>query len=236
MATGADLAGRRALVTGGAGDIGAAVAERLARRGAGVTTLDREGPADIRVDLADAEAVAPLAAQVTSHDYDIVVHCAAVVRLARLVESDPADWDLMYAVNQRAPMWLTRAVLPGMVERGWGRVVFIGSDSAKAGAGRESAYAATKAALVGFARSVAREVARDGVTLNVVCPGPIDTGLTRRTMADHPETLERLVRAIPVGRLGTGDEVAATVDWLVGPEAGFVTGQAISVSGGMTMQ
>ena len=123
-----------------------------------------------------------------------------------------------------------------MVERGWGRVVFIGSDSARAGAGRESAYAATKAALLGFAKSVAREVARDGVTVNVVCPGPIDTAMTRAAMADHPGTLERLVRAIPVGRLGTVEEVAAAVDWLAGPDAGFVTGQAISVSGGMTMQ
>lgn len=221
----------RALVTGGCGDIGAAVVARLAARGVEVTTLDVAEGADLRVDLADAGAVAAVRA-----DVDVLVHVAAVVRLGRLVESDPADWDLMYAVNQRAPMLLTRALLPGMVERGWGRVVFVASDSARAGAGRESAYAGTKAALLGFAKSVAREVARDGVTVNVVSPGPIDTALTRAAMADRPETLERLVRAVPVGRLGTADEVAAAVDWLTGPDAGFVTGQVVSVSGGMTMQ
>lgn len=221
----------RALVTGGVGDIGAAVVARLAARGVEVTTLDLADGADLRVDLAD-----PAAVEAVGGAFDVVVHAAAVVRVARLTESDPADWELMYAVNQRAPMLLTRALLPGMVERGWGRVVFIGSDSARAGAGRESAYAATKAALLGFAKSVAREVARDGVTVNVVCPGPIDTAMTQAAMAEHPGTLERLVRAIPVGRLGTVDEVAAAVDWLAGPDAGFVTGQAISVSGGMTMQ
>lgn len=221
----------RALVTGGCGDIGAAVVARLVAREVEVTTLDVADGADLRVDLADADAVAAVRA-----DVDVLVHVAAVVRLGRLVESDPADWDLMYAVNQRAPMLLTRALLPGMVERGWGRVMFVSSDSARAGAGRESAYAATKAALLGFAKSVAREVARDGVTVNVVSPGPIDTALTRSAMADRPETLQRLVRAVPVGRLGTPVEVAAAVDWLTGPDAGFVTGQVVSVSGGMTMQ
>ncbi|MDF1605284.1 SDR family oxidoreductase [Nocardioides sp. YIM 152315] len=231
-----DLDGRRALVTGGAGDIGRSVVERLVARGAEVTVLDRAAPADLRVDLADARAVEAIADVVRTDAFDILVQCAAVVRLGRLVESGPDDWDLMYAVNQRAPMVLTQAALPGMVERGWGRVVLIGSDSARAGAGGESAYAATKAALLGFARSAAREVARAGVTVNVVCPGPIDTAMTRAAMADRPQTLERLVRAIPVGRLGAADEVAAAVDWLVAPSAGFVTGQAVSVSGGMTMQ
>jgi 2-hydroxycyclohexanecarboxyl-CoA dehydrogenase len=231
-----DLDGRRALVTGGAGGIGRAVVDRLVARGAEVVVADVAEGADLRVDLADRTALDGLAATVADERFDIAVQCAAVVRLGRLVESDPGDWDLMYAVNQRAPMLLTQALLPGMVHRGWGRVVLIGSDSARAGAGRESAYAATKAALIGFAKSVAREVARDGVTVNVVCPGPIDTAMTRAAMADRPETLTRLQRAIPVGRLGAPDEVAASVDWLVGPDAGFVTGQAVAVSGGMTMQ
>lgn len=201
-----------------------------------MTVVDRTDDADIRVDLGDRAELDVLAARLAAERYDVVVQAAAVVRLGRLVESDSSDWDVMYAVNQRAPMLITRAVLPAMVGRGWGRVILIGSDSARAGAGRESAYAATKAALIGFAKSVAREVARDGVTLNVVCPGPIDTAMTRAAMAGRPETLERLVRAIPAGRLGEADEIAACVEWLAGPDSGFVTGQAISISGGMTMQ
>ena len=125
-----------------------------------------------------------------------------VTRVERITESDPAGWDLMWRVNLRAPMRLSKAVLPGMLERGWGRIVFVATDSARAGAGGEGIYSATKAGLLGFAKSLARESARGGVTSNVVCPGLVDTAMLQKVAADKPNVIESLTRGIPMRRLG----------------------------------
>jgi 2-hydroxycyclohexanecarboxyl-CoA dehydrogenase len=239
-----DLSGRTAMVTGGAGGIGSAICADLAGLGAAVVVADLDVDAARRVaetiggtaegvDLTDPASIEALAALVPASD--IVVHNAGVSIVEPFVSSDPANWDLMWKVNLRAPMLLTRALLPGMMERGWGRLVFISSDGARAGSGGEGAYSATKAGLFGLAKTLAREAGRRGVTSNVVCPGPTDTPMLRSVSDRHPGLVEKLARQIPLGRLGVPEDVAATVAFLCTDRAAYVTGQTVSVSGGITM-
>jgi 2-hydroxycyclohexanecarboxyl-CoA dehydrogenase len=239
----APLAGRTALVTGAASDIGRAVCAALHADGARVVatdlraeplaTLATELPGLVAepLDLLAADAPARLAA----HGPDVLAAVAGLPVVARFAEHDPGEWDRLWAINLRAPMALTRALLPGMVERRWGRLLYVSSDSARAGAGGEAVYAATKAGLLGFAKSVAREVARAGVTANVVCPGPIDTATSRAILDGRPRLREGLLRATPVGRLGEPAEVAAALAHLASPAAAFTTGQVLSVNGGIAM-
>ncbi|WP_017538967.1 SDR family NAD(P)-dependent oxidoreductase [Nocardiopsis halophila] len=243
------LEGRTALVTGGAGGIGRAVCAALARAGAAVVAADLDaaaarravadlpGAAAVGADLAGPGGVDAAVARVRAAvgRVDVLVHNAGVGVVGPFVQSDPGDWDLMWRVNARAPMLLTRTFLPGMVERGFGRLVFVSSDGARAGAGGEAAYAATKAALLGLAKSLARETARQGVTSNAVCPGPTDTPMLRRVAEEHPGMVEALARRIPAGRLGEAADVAAAVAFLADPAASYITGQTLSVSGGITM-
>ncbi|WP_214413155.1 SDR family NAD(P)-dependent oxidoreductase [Sphaerisporangium fuscum] len=247
------LGGRTAVVTGGAGAIGAAICADLVALGAGVVVADvdgagaaevaarlresrREGAAGAvgtKVDLADpgsiqefCDAVGPV---------DIVVHNAGVSIVEPFAGSDPAGWDLMWRVNLRAPMLLTRLLLPGMLARSWGRLVFISSDGARAGSGGEGAYAATKAGLFGLAKTLAREAARGNVTSNVVCPGPTDTPMLRRIDAEKPGLVDKIAKGIPLRRLGRPADVAGLVAYLCTERAAYVTGQTLSVSGGITM-
>ena len=241
------LAGHTALIPGGAGGIGRAVAVDLLALGARVVIADVGtdrlaavgADLDVRtvpVDLADDASIDGLADALRDEDCSILVNNAGLPPDMRpFTGSDPDDWDLLYRVNQRAPMRLTKLLLPGMVRRGFGRVIHISSDSARSGSGGEAVYAATKSALLGFAKSVAREVARDGVTSNVVCPGPILTPMVEDAMSRDPGLRARLERMIPMRRIGEAEEVSAAVAWLASPRAGFVTGQVISISGGVTM-
>lgn len=240
---GLSLDGRTALVTGGAGGIGSAICADLAALGARVIVADRE-PAAARavaarcpgavaehVDLADPASVDDLAARVG--DPQIVVHNAGVSIVEPFVDSDPANWDLMWRVNLRAPMQLTRLLLPRMREGG--RLVFISSDGARAGSGGEGAYAATKAGLFGLAKTLAREAAPQGVTSNVICPGPTDTAMVRAVAEHHPGLMDKLARQIPLRRIGHPSDVAGLVAFLCTDRAGYITGQVLSVSGGITM-
>ena len=247
---GLDLTGRTAVVTGGAGGIGRAICADLASLGAkvAVADLDEAGAAAVAegypgaqpfgVDLEDPASVDALAARVTASlgGADILVHNAGLSIIERFTHSDPAGWDRMWRVNLRAPMQLTRALLPGMCERGWGRLVFISSDGARAGSGGEGAYAAVKAGMFGLAKTLAREAARSGVTSNVVCPGPTETPMLATVAAGSPGLVEKLARSIPLGRLGQPADVAGMVAFLCTDRAGYITGQTISVSGGITMQ
>jgi 2-hydroxycyclohexanecarboxyl-CoA dehydrogenase len=249
---GLSLAGRIAVVTGGAGAIGSAICRDLAALGARVVVADLDGagarevaaalpgpdPAEAaEVDLADGASIAAFTADVTARvgPVDVLVNNAGITQVEPFAESDPATWDRLWQVNLRAPMLLTQALLDGMTERSWGRVVFVSSDGARAGAGGEAVYTACKAGLFGFARSLAREVARHQVTSNVVCPGPTDTPMLRAVAGEKPKLVEALTRAIPLRRLGTPEDVAGTVAFLCSERAGYLTGQTVSVSGGITM-
>ncbi|MBC6461238.1 SDR family NAD(P)-dependent oxidoreductase [Actinomadura sp. HBU206391] len=242
---GLTLDGRTALVTGAAGGIGRAICVDLAALGAHVVVadVDESGARETAGSLPDASALhvdlgdpGDIAAAVTRlRPVDVLVHNAGVSIVDPFTESDPADWDLMWKINLRAPMQLTQALLPGMVDRGWGRLVFISSDGARAGSGGEGAYAATKAGLFGLAKTLAREAARSGVTSNVVCPGPTDTPMVRAVAERHPGLLDALARQIPLRRIGRPGDVAGLVAFLCSERAGYITGQTLSVSGGITM-
>ena len=248
MADEKPLSGRRALITGAAQGIGAAIAAELAGLGAAVVIADVDaqgakqvaaefaGGTAVAIDLADTESVEScIEAVLAEGDIDILVNNAGVSTVEHFLDSDPAGWDRMWRINLRAPMRLAQAFLPGMMEREWGRLLFIATDSARAGAGGESVYASCKAGLFGLAKTLAREAAKYSVTSNVVCPGLVDTPMLRRHAEAHPNLMSALVKSIPLRRPGTADEVAAYVGFLAGPRAAYVTGQTVSVSGGVTM-
>ena len=243
-----------AVVTGGAGAIGAAVCHRLAIVGQRVMVVDLDATAAERVaaelpgdghdgvglDVADTDAVAEAMATIETDVGPIVslINVAGWDRFVRFVDTTPDFWDRVIAVNYRGTLNTVHAVLPQMIERQRGRIVSVASDAARVGSSLESIYAGAKGAVISFSKSVAREVARYGITVNVVCPGPTDTPLIRG-MADDIGSGERfidaLTRAIPMRRLATADDVAPAIVFLASDEAGFITGQTLSVSGGLTM-
>jgi 2-hydroxycyclohexanecarboxyl-CoA dehydrogenase len=243
-----------AVVTGGAGAIGAAVCRRLADRGARVAVVDLDaasatrtaaalpgdGHVGIGLDVADTAAVRDAMVAVTTDAGPVgtLVNVAGWDRFVPFVDTDPAFWERVIDINYRGTLNTVHALLPGMIERQHGRIVSIASDAARVGSSLESVYAGAKGAVIAFSKSVAREVARYGITVNVVCPGPTDTPLIRG-MADDLGSGERfidaLTRAIPMRRLATPDDVAPAIVFLASADAGFITGQTLSVSGGLTM-
>jgi 2-hydroxycyclohexanecarboxyl-CoA dehydrogenase len=246
---GLSLQGRVAVVTGGAGGIGSQICDDLASLAARVVVADVQetdarsvadrlpNAVPIGVDLADEESVDTFATRCreTVGAVDILVGCAAITLLERFVESDKREWDRHWKINLRANMQLSHAFLPAMIDREWGRLVFISSDGARAGSSGEVVYSAAKAGLMGLAKSLAREVARYGVTSNVVCPGVTDTPNTRRHQQENPRLHDALVKRIPARRMGTPAEISAMVAFLCTERAAYVTGQTISVNGGIAM-
>ncbi|MGW5385746.1 SDR family NAD(P)-dependent oxidoreductase [Nocardia sp. NPDC003963] len=243
-----ELAGRTALVTGGGAGIGAEIAFRLSRHGARVVILDRDIEAAravagrlgdgvaVELDLTDPDAIArELDSNHALSDIDILVNNAGSTRVERFVDSDPRTWDGMWSLNLRAPMQLCHAIIPGMTERGWGRLIFIATDSARVGGGGEGVYSATKAGLLGLAKTLARETARNGITSNVICPGLIDTAMLRSVAENNANFMDKLRKVIPMRRAGTVAEVAAAVEFLCGGDSSYFTGQTLSVNGGVTM-
>jgi len=242
------LAGRTALVTGGAGGIGSRIARDLADLGARVliADLDMDGARSVaagipdvavfEVDLSDPDSVATLAEAIKAEEHvDVLVNNAGWDKVGPFVDSDPALWDRLIGINLRAPMQLTHALLPGMLERSWGRLLFISSDAGRVGSTGEAVYGACKSGLIGFAKTMAREAARQQVTSNVVCPGPSDTPLLQEVASGNPKLVESLKKAIPLRRLGEPRDVAGMVAFLASERADYITGQTISVSGGLTM-
>jgi 2-hydroxycyclohexanecarboxyl-CoA dehydrogenase len=221
---------RRALVTGGASGIGAAVARRLAADGVAVVIADLQG--GVRLDVTDFDGVA---ATIAEHGpFDILVNCVGVDQHAFFTRTTPAEWRRLIAVNLESVLNTTHAVLPAMQAAGWGRIVNVASEAGRLGSRGGSVYAAAKGGVIAFTRSIARENGRKGITANVVAPGPIDTPLLRQAVGDGGDKLlDAMTGATLAGRLGTADEVAAAVAFLVSEQAGYVTGEVLGVSGGM---
>jgi 2-hydroxycyclohexanecarboxyl-CoA dehydrogenase len=249
------VSARVALVTGSGRGIGRAIARRLAGDGMAVGVVDvdaatagavaddiaRDGgrAASAVADVADRAAVAAAVRTVEAAlgPVDVLVNNAGWERMALFVESEPALWDRLIAVNYRGTLNVTHAVVAGMIGRKRGRIVTIASDAGRVGSTGEAVYSGCKAALVGFSKALAREVARHGVTVNVVCPGPVDTQLLKDVMAGErgQKILAGMQRAIPLGRLAQPEDVAGAVAYFASEEASYVTGQVLSVSGGLTM-
>jgi 2-hydroxycyclohexanecarboxyl-CoA dehydrogenase len=247
---------RVALVTGGARGIGAAIARGLAQDGMTVVIADirAEQARDnaraieqaggralaIDMDIRDPASVTAgvAAARDESGEISVLVNVAGWDELKPFVDTDEEFWQEVLEVNFKGGLRLTHALLPSMIERRWGRIVNISSDAGRVGSSLESVYAGAKGAIISFTKTVARETARLGVTANIVCPGPTDTEMLQDVAAAHPDAdkvLERLARAVPMKRLGKPDDVAAAVRFFASESAGYITGQTLSVSGGLTM-
>jgi 2-hydroxycyclohexanecarboxyl-CoA dehydrogenase len=191
---------------------------------------------DVTSDAGVAAAIA--AGDAEFGPVDIIVNNAGWDEHHKFVETDEDFWDRVIEINYKGVLRATHAVLPGMLEREWGRVINIGSDAARVGSSLEAVYAGAKAGVVAFTKTIAREAARAGVTANVVCPGPTDTPLLAEILGSTEEAqrvIAGMTRAVPMKRLGQPEEIAAAVAFFARDDAGFVTGQTLSVSGGLTM-
>ena len=247
---------RTVVVTGGGGGIGGATCRRFGAEGARVAVLDlnREsaeavagsiraagGQAQaIGCDITDRASVdAALAAtQARFGPVDVLVNNAGWDVFQPFTKTEPAQWERLIAINLVGALHLHHAVLPGMVERRRGRIVNVSSDAARVGSSGEAVYAACKGGIVAFSKTIAREHARHGITVNVVCPGPTDTALFAdyKQGAGNPDKLvAAFTRAIPLGRIGQPDDLPGAILFFASDDAAFVTGQVLSVSGGLTM-
>jgi len=241
-----ERASRVALVTGGAGGIGRAIVCALATAGHRVVAGDiADGAPDeaalgVHLDVTDSDSVdeAVTSAERELGPIEILVNTAGWDELHLFLETEEEFWDGIIELNYKGCLRVCRRVVPGMVEREYGRVVNISSDAARVGSSQEAVYAGAKAAQVAFGKTLAREVAGRGVTVNSVCPGPTETPLLEGMLGAgeaSAKMVEALRRAVPMRRLGRPEDVAAAVAFLASDAAGYITGQTLSVSGGLTM-
>lgn len=238
------------VITGAGRGMGASIAERLAAEGArvAVTDVDEksalataeaiEGAAGFRLDITDAAEVDARVPEIAAAlgPIDALVNNAGWDRLAPFLETDEDLWDRIIDINLRGPIRMTKAVLPQMVERQSGRVVNISSDAGRVGSTGEAVYSACKAGIIGFGKTIAREMARHNITVNAICPGPTATPLLESMVGEgNDKLIDALKRGIPLRRLGEPEDIAGAVAFIVSDEASFITGQTLSVSGGLTM-
>ncbi|MFM2054551.1 MAG: hypothetical protein RL456_2588 [Pseudomonadota bacterium] len=244
------------VVTGGGGGIGGATCRRFAAEGARVAVFDRNLDAAEQV----AASIRASGGQARAYGCDITDRASVDARVAAVeaelgpiavlvnnagwdvfkpfLKTVPDEWARLIAINLTGALHMLHAVLPGMVERKRGRIVNIASDAARGGSSGEAVYSACKGGLVALSKTLAREHARQGITVNVVCPGPTDTALlagVAEGARDPAKLLEAFRSAIPLGRLGQPDDLAGAIAFFGSDDAGFITGQVISVSGGLTM-
>lgn len=249
--------GRTALVTGGARGIGQAIAIALAEDGHAVAVADLRAEeaqeaaeqinasggraVGVRMDVTSAESVAAAIASTSAvfGAVEILVNSAGWDDLKPFVDTDEALWDRVVEINYKGVLRSTHATLPGMLERGYGRIINIGSDAGRVGSSMEAVYAGAKGGVIAFTKTIAREAARKGVTANVVCPGPTDTPMLREVVAasgpDAEKIISSMTSGVPMKRLGKPNEIATAVRFFAREDAAFITGQTLSVSGGLTM-
>jgi 3-oxoacyl-[acyl-carrier protein] reductase len=244
------LAGKRCLVTGGASGIGRAIALAFAREGASVAILDQNRPmlaetlsalktsgaaaVGVIADVSDEAAVMTAFREVEAElgGIDVLVNNAGIMSYATIETMPVAMWDQMMAVNLRSVFLCSRLVIAGMKARNWGRIISLSSQLAHKGAQELAHYAASKAGVIGFTRSLAREVIRHGITVNAICPGPIDTALSR---TNSKEWRAELIAQIPSGRYGEVEEIAPTAVLLASDEGSFYVGATLNPNGGDVM-
>jgi 2-hydroxycyclohexanecarboxyl-CoA dehydrogenase len=241
------LEGRSALVTGGAKGIGAAISRRLAAEGAAVTIgdIDTDGAGEVaseidggavRLDVTDYESVRE--AVEGAGRVDVLVNNAGMDEFAFFTETDPDLWARVVTVNLGGVFACTHAVLPGMQQAGYGRIVNIASEAGRVGSKGSAVYSAAKGGVIAFTKTIARENARYGVTANAIAPGPIDTPLLRSALEFGElgqKVIDTMKGATQMRRLGEPDEVAAAVAFLASDDASYVTGETLGVSGGLGM-
>ncbi len=250
------LQGKTAIVTGGAGGIGGATCRRLAAEGAKVAVFDmnleaaEKVAAEIRANGGSAAAFkcditnrAEVDAAVAGTEaqlgpIDVLVNNAGWDIFKPFVKTVPAEWSKLIDINLTGALHMLHAVLPGMSERKSGHIVNVASDAARGGSSGEAVYSACKGGLVALSKTLAREHARFGINVNVVCPGPTDTALlagVAEGARDPAKLIEAFRSAIPMGRLGQPDDLANAIAFFASDDAAFITGQVVSVSGGLTM-
>ncbi len=247
------LKDKTAIVTGGAGGIGSAICRRLAEEGCTVGVFDLRAEAAVKiaaeigngasahgVDITDHAAVASgvAAFEVKCGPTDILVNNAGWDKFAYFLDTDPALWEQIIAINLKGPINLHHAVLKGMQQRRQGRVVNIASDAGRVGSSMEAVYSACKGGIISFTKTMAREMARSNVTVNCVCPGPTETPLLAQFFGEGDQgqkAADGMKRGIPLKRLGKPDDLPGIVAFLSSDDAAYITGQVISVSGGLTM-
>ncbi|TML78490.1 MAG: SDR family oxidoreductase [Actinobacteria bacterium] len=250
------MAQRVALVTGAGGGMGRAIALELAAAGQAVAAADiRAADAadtaaavrdaggeavEVVMDVTELRSVVDGVRQVSDQLglVDVAVNNAGWDELRPFVETDEAFWTRVVDINFMGCLRVTHAVLPGMVERGFGRVVNVASDAGRVGSSLESVYSGAKGGVIAFTKTIARETARSGVTANTVCPGPTRTPMLEGMAGEGEQgakLIDALERAVPMRRLGEPEDVAVAVAFFASERAGFITGQTLSVSGGLTM-
>jgi 2-hydroxycyclohexanecarboxyl-CoA dehydrogenase len=240
--------GNVAIVTGAGRGIGRAIAETLAAEGATVVATDVDegaakdtatavGGTGIAADVSDRAAVDALVAQVREQHgrIDVLVNNAGYDEVGPFVDSDPDRWGRIIGINLVGVLNTCHAVLPVMIEQRRGAVVNLGSDAGRVGSSGEAVYSAAKGGVIAFTKTIARETARHQVRANCVCPGPTDTALFASVVEGNDRLRDALIKAIPMRRLAQPADLAPMVSFLASDEAGFVTGQTVSVSGGMSM-
>ena len=247
---------RVALVTGGGSGIGREICKGLAVAGrqVAIADLNPDGAAEtaatitaaggtaiaVTMDVADSDSVTEGLLQIVDEmgPIEILVNCAGWDEFMMFLETDESLWDKIIEINYKGALRTVHGCLPAMIDAGWGRIVNIGSDAGRVGSSLEAVYSGAKGGIIAFTKTIAREVARKGVTANTVCPGPTDTALLGQIAAasdDGDKVIGAMARAVPMKRVGQPAEVASAVVYFCSEEAGFITGQTLSVSGGLTM-